>query len=421
MLAGLEATVALLSMRCSLSERGNVCPAPHRSSLGARMLKLVFAKYVRGLGWHIRLGPRVSVQQPHGAGAAASAQASGQHGAALAPAQLLEATQVFLHSLLDVVEAQCEVWRGRGNGQPTPLAGVGRTRCRASCIVCARVRLQLATEPEASASLPGGGLLQACRSSFAHGPLLLTRYVVEDAPWADLAASSPAAPRTARALVARALALLQRTAGLCVPPLTAPTAGVGAEDADEAEFADGGALAEEAEGEGGGGPDAQMVLTGCWLTAKEVALLAGALVHALPLEEEAPGGGAAAAAGAAEGGVGGAWLLGVGQVHEVGRLLVSTVMLEVRHTGVLDKAAAALTLVVDKLLRCGSPWLVTLWKEEVRAFWQWASEPAAQGRRCVRRGAERCRERRALCCASVRAGAPAPRSTSSPRSSCSCA
>lgn len=82
------------------------------------MLKLVFAKYVRGLGWHMRLGPHASVQQPHDE--AGPERATGQQ---LAPAQLLEATQVFLHSLLDVVEAQCEVrWATR----EVPVAA-GRT------------------------------------------------------------------------------------------------------------------------------------------------------------------------------------------------------------------------------------------------------------------------------------------------------
>ncbi|KAF5829399.1 hypothetical protein DUNSADRAFT_16153 [Dunaliella salina] len=151
-------------------------PRMREADAGARMLALVFTKYGSGLHWCISLFPTPTILPPfyhH------QQQQQQQHDQQLqqysaAPfTPMFVACHSFLSSILQLVEQQ----------------------------------IQLAQAPEAD----GGGLLVASRTCFAHGPLLLFRYVCTDINWATLAGSedSPNAAGT-RALLRHLVDLLHK-------------------------------------------------------------------------------------------------------------------------------------------------------------------------------------------------------------------
>ncbi len=203
------------------------------------------------------------------------------------------------------------------------------------------------------ASQPDTGLLAACRTSFAHGPLLLLRYASEEVAWRALADSHPTHHEALRALLQRLLACLRRVAALAAAPLALPIEGVGAEEieANEGYEADDADLGTAAAGDGdASSPDAQVIVTGCWLSVKEAVLLAGVLAHRVHFS---------AAQGSdvidGDGGRGGGSLGGLLVTEDAiayGRLLVDDIMLVIRHPGALDKAAIALTCLASELLGC---------------------------------------------------------------------
>ncbi len=80
-------------------------------------------------------------------------------------------------------------------------------------------------------------------------------------------------------------ALSGNGSGTCVVMLCHVTAGAEEVDADDMEAQAEDSPTEEGEGEGEGelAPQAQVILTGCWLTMKEVSLLMGSLATYAPL------------------------------------------------------------------------------------------------------------------------------------------
>ena len=111
---------------------------------------------------------------------------------------------------------------------------------------------------------------------------------------------------------------------------------------------------EDGDGDGGGdggggslGPEAQVVITGCWLTMKEVSLLTGALFRHVPL----PGGlefrsGKPVAADEV--------VLALPQVEALSENVVR-LMLTAKHNGTVEKAQQGLTTVVHTVLKSSDP------------------------------------------------------------------
>lgn len=111
---------------------------------GARMLHLIFQKYVLALHWRLELdgpGGTPVITPPPSPAPGGSTPPS--------PSPLFEAVQVFLSSALALADQQLAVAL-QGEVQAIQEGGMGGT---------------------------APGLLAACRTAFAHGPLLLLRYV----------------------------------------------------------------------------------------------------------------------------------------------------------------------------------------------------------------------------------------------------
>ena len=111
---------------------------------------------------------------------------------------------------------------------------------------------------------------------------------------------------------------------------------------------DGGDADDGSDGGGPGGeslaPRAQMVVTACWLTMKEVSLLTGDLAAVVPL----PGaGGARDAVGSEDGEAG---LLDPSQLEAAGAHLMR-VLLQMKHNGAIEKTRVGLTCLGERLLR----------------------------------------------------------------------
>ena len=99
----------------------------------------------------------------------------------------------------------------------------------------------------------------------------------------------------------------------------------------------------DGDGDGGLAPKAQMVVTACWLTMKEVSLLTGELARVVPL----PGGGNSRALGSDEKDAG---LLDPSQLKAAGEHLLRT-LLVMKHNGAIEKTRVGLTSLGERLLR----------------------------------------------------------------------
>ena len=112
---------------------------------------------------------------------------------------------------------------------------------------------------------------------------------------------------------------------------------------DDGDGGDGG----DGDGEGGGGeslaPRAQMVVTACWLTMKEVSLLTGELARAVPL----PGGASSRGGVEDQSDLG---LLDPSQLKAAGAHLMK-VLLVMKHNGAIEKTRVGLTCLGERLLR----------------------------------------------------------------------
>ncbi|GLC36743.1 hypothetical protein PLESTB_000787500 [Pleodorina starrii] len=337
-------------------------PRARESDAGARLIKILYGKYVAGCGWRLQLHPSPRAAPPVQHRSQDQRDPNAAAGAAPADAPY-SAVLGFLDAVLDLVNSQV-----------------------------AAAREDLAA---------------ACRRSLAHGPLLLLRYVVEDVPWGEVG-STREGLAAAAGWAARALAAAEAIVELALPVLSRPQErNVGAEEVDTTMMIDdeeegAGSEGEEAgvEGDGGEGsgdelgPEAQVILTACWNTVKEVSLVLATLVRHMPLptsaasssdpsaspspaqpsslttqslpsdsapqgEGTADGGAATVAAAddddaAAAAAAAAAAMLGFSQLRRVGDLLVR-LLFEMKHNGAVDKTSLALTAVAERLLRASAP------------------------------------------------------------------
>ncbi|BDA45482.1 probable thyroid adenoma-associated protein homolog [Coccomyxa sp. Obi] len=212
-------------------------PRVRESDAGARLQSLVFRKYVLRLMWRVQIKPDGS----------AAVQDRVNLSEAAAEEECFQAAVAHLQSLADCLEADVKE-----------------------------------SEEDFAA---------ACRHSLAHGNLLSLRYLVPDIPW-QISKASPARVRQMQAWISRVLSLLLRAAETAQHPLSTPqeTMNISAMDVDGSDM-----NFEDLEDDSDGGdsnndsqlaPRAQVIVTGCWLTLKEVALLLGCLAREAPLSRD---------------------------------------------------------------------------------------------------------------------------------------
>ncbi|GAX83456.1 hypothetical protein CEUSTIGMA_g10881.t1 [Chlamydomonas eustigma] len=282
-------------------------PRQRECDAAARMLKLIYDKYVIGLTWHVELSPNLVVSEP-----------SSQSSEATQSSSLVSACMAFLNSLLKAVEDQLHI------------AAVD--------------------------------MAHACRRNLVHGPLLLVRYALGTLPWGTLLSTqlrqasqlsgAVEAAEHLRGWVDRLLSLLQQVVTLATPVLAHPVEGIGAEDVEEAADAEDG----EDEGDEGLGPEAQVVMTACWTSLKEVGLVIGALVQDIPLPQQSPeesSGSSGHTSSDAQS------VVTVQQLESMGCLLLQ-MLFKIKHSGAVEKAAMGLGSITGRMLRCSVPELSVL-------------------------------------------------------------
>ncbi|KAL4419934.1 hypothetical protein ABPG75_007032 [Micractinium tetrahymenae] len=329
-LPGLATPAALRPLlACALRLLG--CPRSRESDAGAQLLLLILRKYGGATGgaaggsggccWRLDVA-RGEVEAPQEA-APASGAADGEPQQAQ---QQAAALWTFLGSACDLLER----------------------------------RIRLAE----------GDMLEACRGGLAQGVLLALRYSVPHIPWKRLAEQDPDPGRDWQGLVSRLLALCYAMADLTLPVLSKPqdqnmdAADVDAHDMDIDE-----ADAELAGGEGADalGPRAQIIMTGCWQSSKEVGLLLGVLARCLPLE------------GAA------ALLTGDQLSHMASHFTHSLCAL--KHNGAIDKTQQGFTALCERLLQQPDPALRALPQRCLHQLLAFARRPGQGRSDIVRRSA----------------------------------
>jgi hypothetical protein len=224
-------------------------PRLRDSDAGALVLQSLLLRYGVGLGWDLRLA-HADEDEDDGEGAANGdgGVASGPSAPFLPPGAV-HAAAAFLEALL------------------------------------ARLRFEL----DLASSGPEG-FEQACRAGLAHGALIATRYACDALPWRRLLAAASAEERARLRLWLRGLVeALERAGQLCAPLLEMLDENVAAGEvvgAEGGEGEEGPGAADEASAAPQLGPRAQVQVTACWMTTKEVGLLAGTLAARLPLPAE---------------------------------------------------------------------------------------------------------------------------------------
>jgi hypothetical protein len=265
-------------------------------------------------------------------------------------------------------------------------------------------------------------LFAACRQSLAHGALLATRYVLEeiDFSFSDDGADGPdgadgASPRLlVKASLARLLRLMERVTATALRSISAPDgANVGAAAADIAPDRKGGgsgqgaaaarAAARATSGVGGTtagddlplslgddvvddddddddvlksselAPRAQMIVTACWLTMKEVSLVIGELARRVEFD-----GGSFSDAGDG--------LLDHAQLRDAGNRLLTT-LLTLKHNGAIEKTLVGLTCLGEALLRSGDARLSRQPREWLASLFERTTRPEQDVRDLIRRSA----------------------------------
>jgi len=208
-------------------------------------------------------------------------------------------------------------------------------------------------------------LYDACRSGLAHGVLLALRHLVEDVPWSEGVQQGYAAEL--RGLCGRMRSgLLQATRVAMWAVVQQDELNHAASEADlidEGLLPGGAALPEDA----ALGTRTQVVLTGCWLTVKEVSLLTGALGRFVPL----PGGQSPSSGQAVpEGGE-------VLFLEDVKALAENSlkIMLQVKHNGTVEKSRFGATELVAGLLRSSKSGLSSLPSSWIEALVGRATQP----------------------------------------------
>ena len=267
-------------------------------------------------------------------------------------------------------------------------------------------------------------LFAACRQSLAHGALLATRYVLEeiDFSFSDAGADGPdgadgASPRLlVKASLARLLRLMERVTATAPRSISAPDgANVGAAAADIAPDRKGGgsgqgaaaarAAARATSGVGGTtagddlplsvgddvvddddddddddvlksselAPRAQMIVTACWLTMKEVSLVIGELARRVELD-------GSSFSDAGDG------LLDHAQLRDAGNRLLTT-LLTLKHNGAIEKTLVGLTCLGEALLRSGDARLSRQPREWLASLFERTTRPEQDVRDLIRRSA----------------------------------
>jgi len=208
-------------------------------------------------------------------------------------------------------------------------------------------------------------LYDACRSGLAHGVLLALRHLVEDVPWSEGVQQGHAAEL--RGLCGRMRSgLLQATRVAMWAVVQQDELNHAASEADlidEGLLPGGAALPEDA----ALGTRTQVVLTGCWLTVKEVSLLTGALGRFVPL----PGGQSPSSGQAVpEGGE----VLFPEDVEVLAENSLK-IMLQVKHNGTVEKSRFGAMELVAGLLRSSKSGLSSLPASWVESLLERATQP----------------------------------------------
>ena len=265
-------------------------------------------------------------------------------------------------------------------------------------------------------------LLAACRQSLAHGALLATRYALEEIDFTkhddddddDGDAGDTEGRASPRRLVqassARLLRLTERVTAVALRSISAPDgANVGAAAADIApdrwgggsgqgaaaaraaalatyagvggttagddfkmNYADDSDDAEEtvvaaADGDGASlAPRAQVIVTACWLTMKEVSLVIGELARRVDFDSDG--------------------LLDPEQLRDAGNRLLTT-LLTLKHNGAIEKTLVGLTCLGERLLRSADARLSAQPREWLETLFQRTQQPGQDVRDLIRRSA----------------------------------
>ncbi|DBB01023.1 TPA: hypothetical protein ACH3X1_000923 [Trebouxia sp. C0004] len=277
-LPGLETPEALLPQlhwACRLLRS----PRVRESDAGSRLVCMVYEKYVLGLGWHVQLFPQCKARLP---------EPGGHHDPTEASVIMLSSLSLWL---------QADIKAGQAD------------------------------------------LFHACRQSLAHGVLLALHYLAPLVPWAG-AVGDQGHAAVMRPWLQGLLQLLEEASELALQPLSKPQdSNIGAEevDADDMEAQVEVIPTEKGEGEGELAPQAQVILTGCWLTMKEVSLLMGSLATYAPLP-------AMLGSNRSQ-----EHMLEPQQLADMGSGFLH-ILTTMKHNGAIDKTQAGFTALVQRIL-----------------------------------------------------------------------
>eukprot|EP00850_Spirogloea_muscicola_P002017 SM000007S20977 [mRNA] locus=s7:1355748:1369992:+ [translate_table: standard] len=329
-------------------------PRVRESDAGSLVLRLIFRKYVLGLGWTVRLHPHAQIL-------------ASEHNSPERCQQCIN-----LHS------CSSEVADSASSGK------YGKAMVAYLSSLCDWLETGL-VEAEVN-------LVEACKHSLVHGVLLVTRYSIEEIDWTS--ASVQMMSVDLQAYFQRLLGLLLRVTSLALWVVSADALQLGPshesdnpegdaemnlEDGDascclmdgqasmpEADVGDAEQEEDVSELDSEGlAPVEQMIMVGCWLSMKEVSLLLGTIVRRVPLpgsEQEAllhslrSKGLSKQVRMEAKGksSVQGLPLLNDAQLEEVGNHFLE-VLLALKHNGAIDKTRYGFIAVIERLLRSTSP------------------------------------------------------------------
>eukprot|EP00850_Spirogloea_muscicola_P002969 SM000011S19147 [mRNA] locus=s11:1099628:1113160:- [translate_table: standard] len=328
-------------------------PRVRESDAGSLVLRLIFRKYVLGLGWTVRLHPHAQVWTREPNSTERCQQCINLHSCSYEDAESARSENLG-KAMVAYLESLCH-WLETG-------------------LMEAEVNL-----------------VEACKHSLVHGVLLVTRYSIEEIDWTS--ASVQVMSADLQAYFQRLLGLLLRVTSLALWVVSADALQLGpshesdnpegeaeiiVEDGDASYcLMDGQASMPEADVRDaeqeedvsepnceGLAPVEQMIMVGCWLSMKEVSLLLATIVRRVPLpgsEQEAllhslrSKGLSKQVRTEAKGksSVQGLPLLNDAQLEEVGNHFLE-VLLALKHNGAIDKTRYGFVAVIELLLRSTS-------------------------------------------------------------------
>ena len=136
-----------------------------------------------------------------------------------------------------------------------------------------------------------------------------------------------------------------------------------ADDSDDAETT----VAADADGDGVSlAPRAQVIVTACWLTMKEVSLVIGELARRVDFDSDG--------------------LLDPEQLRDAGNRLLTT-LLTLKHNGAIEKTLVGLTCLGERLLRSADARLSAQPREWLETLFQRTQQPGQDVRDLIRRSA----------------------------------